>query len=100
MGIREKKHITKEEVQHTAWLAHIKLSEDELVQFTKQLNRILDYFKNLDKAETERVPPTYHVADLINIWRDDKTREGLQKEEVIGNAPRKEKGFFRSPRMV
>lgn len=95
-----KRHISREEVEHVAWLAHIELTEEEKERFTDQFNRILDYFKKVDEADTKDVAPTYHVLDLINIYREDKAKEPLPKDEALKNAPKKEDGFFKSPRIV
>ncbi len=95
-----KRHISREEVEHVAWLAHIELTEEEKTLFTEQFNRILDYFKSIDEADTKDVAPTYHVLDLVNICREDKPKEPLPKDAVMGNAPKKEEGFFKSPRIV
>ena len=100
MRTREIKHISEEEVEHVAWLAHIKLADDEKVLFTEQFNRILDFFREIDEAQTEGVPPTYHVLEIVNVWRKDEGGESLSREEILKNAPKKENGFFRSPRMV
>ncbi len=100
MATKEKKHISKEEVEHVAWLAHVELTEEEKALFTDQFNRILDYFKTIDEAETEGVPPTYHVLDLVNVFRKDEPEESLSKEESLKNAPQKQEGFFKSPRIV
>ena len=43
------KRITKKEVEHVAWLAKIKLSEDEMNLFTEQFNSILEYFRIIDE---------------------------------------------------
>jgi aspartyl-tRNA(Asn)/glutamyl-tRNA(Gln) amidotransferase subunit C len=96
----KKSHISRDEVEHVAWLAHIELTEEEKEVFTEQFNRILGFFKKIDEADTERVPPTYHVLDLINIQRADEAGESLPKEEPLKNAPRKEERFFKSPRIV
>jgi len=95
-----KRHISQEEVEHIAWLAHIDLTEEEKALFTEQFNKILDFFKNIDQADTKNVPPTYHVLDLVNIYRSDEAKESLSKDESLENAPRKEEGFFKSPRIV
>jgi len=95
-----KQHISREEVEHIAWLAHLELAEEEKALFTQQFNRILDYFRKIDETDTENVPPTYHVLDLVNVFRKDYVKESLPKEESLKNAPEKEKGFFKSPRIV
>ena len=58
---KEKLHLSKKEVEHVAWLAHIELSEQEKTLFTEQFNEILEYFKKIDEVDTEDVEPTYHV---------------------------------------
>lgn len=96
----KKRRITKKEVEHVAWLAHVDLSEEEKRIFTEQFNEILDYFEKIDDAETEDVPPTYHVLDLVNVYREDEAAESIEREDALRNAPKKEKGFFKAPRIV
>jgi aspartyl-tRNA(Asn)/glutamyl-tRNA(Gln) amidotransferase subunit C len=93
-------HISRDEVEHVAWLAHIELTEEEKTLFTEQLNRILDYFRKIDEADTKNVQPTYHVLDLVNVYRNDKAKKSLPKQEPLKNAPKEEDGFFKSPRIV
>jgi len=96
----KKRHISKEEVEHTAWLARIELSEEEKELFTEQFNKILDYFKKIDEVETEEIPPTYHVLDLANVYREDKVLPSLPPEKILKNASKREKRFFKAPRIV
>jgi len=95
-----KRHISREEVEHVAWLARIELSEEEKGLFTEQFNQILDFFEKIDEVDTEGVPPTYHVLDLLNVYRGDGVGPSLATEEALKNAPKGEKGFFRAPRIV
>jgi len=95
-----RKRITIEDVEHIAWLAHIELTEEEKEVFVEQFNRILDFFKKIDEVDTSNVPPTYHVLDLVNVFRKDEIGEPLPKDSVLMNAPKKEDGFFKSPRIV
>jgi aspartyl-tRNA(Asn)/glutamyl-tRNA(Gln) amidotransferase subunit C len=96
----KKGHISKKEVEHVAWLARIELSEEEKDLFTKQFNEILDYFKKIDSVNTEEVPPMYHVLYLVNIFREDEVLPSLPEKEVLKNAPKKERRFFRAPRLI
>ncbi|MEM2970399.1 MAG: Asp-tRNA(Asn)/Glu-tRNA(Gln) amidotransferase subunit GatC [Candidatus Bathyarchaeia archaeon] len=95
-----KNQITREEVEHIAWLAHIELTEEEKKIFTEQFNKILDFFKKINEVDTEHVPPTYHVLDISNVERQDEVGESLPQTETLKNAPKKEDGFFKSPRIV
>ena len=96
----KRQQLTKKDVEHIAWLAHIELSEEEKALFTEQFNDILDYFKKIDEVDTEGVEPTYHVLDLENVSRRDKTEPSLPVEEALRNAPKKEKKFIKAPRIV
>jgi aspartyl-tRNA(Asn)/glutamyl-tRNA(Gln) amidotransferase subunit C len=96
----KRQHLSKKDVEHVAWLAHIELSDKEKTLFTEQFNEILDYFKKIDEVDTEGVEPTYHVLDLKNVSRTDETSPSLPIEEALRNAPKKEKKFIKAPRIV
>ncbi len=92
--------ITKEDVEHISWLASIKIEDVEKDEFVEQFNSILEYFHQLDEVDTDGVEPTYRVVDLANIFREDVAYESLSQEEALKNAPRRENGYFKSPRIV
>ena len=96
----KRRHPSKKEVEHTAWLAHIELSEKEKTRFTEQFNDILNYFKKIDEVDTEDVQPTYHVLDLMNVYREDEATPSLPAGEALKNVPKKEKQFLKAPRIV
>jgi aspartyl-tRNA(Asn)/glutamyl-tRNA(Gln) amidotransferase subunit C len=92
--------ITMEDVEHISWLASINIADQEKEEFVDQLGSVLEYFQQLDEVDTKDVEPTYRVVDLANIFRDDIPGESLDQEESLSNAPRKEDGYFKSPRIV
>ena len=96
----KKRLISEKEVEHIAWLARIELSQKEKDVFTRQFNEILDYFQKIAEADTEEVPPTYHVLDMINVFREDAVSPSLSEEAALKNAPKKEKRFIKAPRIV
>jgi len=98
--VMKRRRITNEEVEHVAWLAHVELSEEEKKLFTAQFNEILDYFEKIDEVDTEDVPPTYHVLGLVNVYREDEAKESMKGKDALRNAPKKERGFFKAPRIV
>lgn len=96
----KKRFISREVVVHIARLARVELSEEEKRLFTKQFNEILEYFRKVDELDTEKVPPTYHVLDLVNVFRKDEVKPSLPKEEATRNAPKKEKMYFKAPKII
>jgi len=96
----KRRHLSKKNVEHIAWLAHIELSKKEKTLFTKQFNEILEYFKKIDEVDTEHVQPTYHVLDLRNVYREDEATPSMPTKEALKNAPKKEKKFIKAPRII
>jgi aspartyl-tRNA(Asn)/glutamyl-tRNA(Gln) amidotransferase subunit C len=92
--------ITRDDVSHISWLASVKIEDAEKDEFVEQFNSILDYFHQLDEVNTDGVEPTYRVMELANIFRDDIACQSLSQDEALRNAPRRENGYFKSPRIV
>jgi aspartyl-tRNA(Asn)/glutamyl-tRNA(Gln) amidotransferase subunit C len=92
--------ITAKEVRYVADLARLELSPEEVELFTGDMNRILDYMDQLNELDTGGVEPTSHVLSLKNVFREDVVVESLPVDEVLANAPRREKGHFVVPKII
>ena len=94
--------ITSKDLTHIGWLARLELSEKDIEEYAPKLNPVLEYFSELDEVDTEGVEPTYHVLALSNVFREDEvnTKCSLDQEEALSNAPNKQDGFFKAPRMM
>ncbi len=92
--------ITKKEVEHVALLARLDLSEKEKEDYTNQLNSIIGYMNKINELDTENVEPTAHVLPIFNVMREDNAKDSLDRGEVLKNAPEKENGQFKVPKIV
>ena len=92
--------ITKDKVDHIAWLARIKVTETEKENFTKLFNEILEYFEKIDEVDTTDVDYTFHGVQIKNVLRDDVVKSSLSKEDVFKNIPKKDKNYIKAPRMT
>ncbi len=92
--------LSREEVEHVAIPVRLKLDEAETVQFTEQMNDILDNFAQLQEVETSQVSGTAHVLPLINVVRDDCVRPSLPPDVALANAPERVDDLFKVPRVV
>ena len=92
--------ITAAEVRHVASLAKLALSAEELSRVGRELNRILDYFAELQELNTAEVPITSHALPLVTVYREDQAAESLTVAEAVQNAPDGVDGYFRVPRIV
>ncbi|MDO9210537.1 MAG: Asp-tRNA(Asn)/Glu-tRNA(Gln) amidotransferase subunit GatC [Deltaproteobacteria bacterium] len=92
--------ITKEEVEHIAYLARLKFNAQEEELFTTQLNSILDYMEQLGKVDTTNVEPTFHAVAGKNVFREDSVAPSISQDLSLSNAPDRDRGFFRVPKII
>ena len=92
--------LTRDDVNNLANLARIALSEEEKDKLQKDMESILGYVSELQKAptpsdsETERQnPENYH---LKNVMRDDDGtfESGLNTETILSQAPKRKGDYF------
>ena len=91
--------ISIKDVEHVAKLARLELTEDEKEKFSKQLGDILTYVEQMNKIDTTNVEPMSHAIPLVNVMREDEIVSEQTKDELMANAPAKEDGFFRVPKI-
>lgn len=89
--------INEEQVRHVAHLARLAVTDEEVAQFTVQLEKILGFAEQLNELDTTGVEPTTHVLDLKNVLRKDEVRPSLPRTEVERLAPDWEDGQVRAP---
>jgi len=93
--------VDEKTVKKVAEVARLKLSEDELKKFSKDLNNILDAFKELDKVKTDGIQPTFWPIEVKDVLREDKVSESLEEKEALKNVKEnKEDGYFKGPKVV
>ncbi len=100
MACMASRRITTEDVAHVAQLARLRLTDEELEQFTGQLAAVLDHARDVEALDTAGVPPTAHPLPLTNVLRDDRVEESLDRKEVLAAAPAVEDDRFRVPRIL
>jgi len=81
--------LTKEEVQHIAKLARLKLKPEEVEKFSKQLSDILSHAKMLDEVDTKSVEPIAQITGLKNILFKDEVKNCSYTDGLLGQTPQK-----------
>jgi aspartyl-tRNA(Asn)/glutamyl-tRNA(Gln) amidotransferase subunit C len=92
--------VTIKDVEHIAELARLKFNEQELDNFTHQLNEILSYVEKLNELDTENVEPLSHPVENNNVFREDEVKPSIMREEALRNAPDKNELFFKVPKVI
>lgn len=91
--------LTEKEIRHTAKLAKVQLTGEEVVKFQSQLTEILEYFKILTEVPTDNIPPTFQVTGINTVFRIETTQpyNRLSPEKALRNASEKENQYFVVP---
>ena len=92
--------ITKQEVKKVANLARLELDENEINNHAKQLEKILDYIRQLEKIDTKDVPCTTRAIEVTNVFRKDQKKNSDCTEELLELGPSREDKYFKVPKII
>ncbi|MFH1265535.1 MAG: Asp-tRNA(Asn)/Glu-tRNA(Gln) amidotransferase subunit GatC [Planctomycetota bacterium] len=92
--------ISRSEVEKVSLLGRLLLSENELDKMTAQLGEILQYMDLLAEVDTERVEPMAHAMDFSDVFRRDRARPSLDRDQALANAPHRDDECYRVPAVL
>ena len=81
-------------------LARLDVTPDEVQRITTQMAGMLEHFADIDALDLSDIEPMTQPFPLSNVFREDVVVTGLDREEVLANAPAAEDGRFRVPPIV
>ena len=92
--------VTEKDVNTVAVLSRLSFSPEEMTEYAEKFSSIIDYMDILQKADTADVPPTAHALPMQNVLREDVVRPSIDRELALLNAPEKEDGYFKVPKVL
>ncbi|HSE61448.1 MAG TPA: Asp-tRNA(Asn)/Glu-tRNA(Gln) amidotransferase subunit GatC [Candidatus Saccharimonadales bacterium] len=93
--------ISQDDVTYVAALAKIAITNEEAARFTKELDAILGYVKQLETVDTTGLEPTYQVTGLKNVTRKDEVIDyGTSRDDLLKNTPRSQDGYIKVPKVL
>ncbi|SEH22084.1 Asp-tRNA(Asn)/Glu-tRNA(Gln) amidotransferase subunit GatC [Selenomonas sp. KH1T6] len=92
--------VTKEDLDNVAVLSRLSIAEEDTERYLGNLDKILTYMDNLSELDTENVKPTTYPLPMANVFRKDEVKESLDREAALANAPLKEDGYFKVPKVL
>lgn len=92
--------LDKEQVQHIAMLARLKLTDEEYAESVEKLSSIVDFVDQLSKADTDGVIPMAHPFDAIQRLRPDAVTESNERDRYQENAPEVADGLYLVPKVI
>jgi len=92
--------LDKDQVQHIAMLARLRLADDEFDETVDKLSRIVEFVDQLSLAETEGVVPMAHPLNESQRLRADEVTESDEREALQENASSIENGLYLVPKVI
>lgn len=92
--------IKDEEVLHIAKLARLNLKENEIQNYKKNLEEILEFADTINKVDTDNIDETIGINENYNVFRKDEIISESDKDELLANAPSQDEGMFRIPKVI
>ena len=92
--------ISKEEILHIAKLASLKIKEEEIEEYRKNLQDILNYANIINSVDTSALEETKGISSNINVFREDIVKEFENVEGIMQNAPEEANNMFKIPKVI
>lgn len=92
--------LDKDQVQHIAMLARLRLADEEFAETVDKLSRIVDFVDQLSKAATQDVVPMAHPLDASQRLRPDEVTERDDRDRFQANAPLVRDGLYLVPKVI
>ena len=92
--------VSKEEVLHIAKLAALNIKDEEVEEYRKNLQDILNFAEIVNGVDTEAVSETIGSTDNVNVFREDEIKEFKDLDLLLANAPEKQNNMFNIPKVI
>ena len=92
--------LDKEQVQHIAMLARLKLSDEEYAESVEKLSKIVDFVDQLSSVDTTNVLPMAHPVDAAQRLRPDDVTETNNRDHYQQNTPEVVDGLYLVPKVL
>ena len=92
--------VSKEEIMHIAKLANLKLKEEEIPEYIKNLQDILNFANIVDEAPIDVLETAIGAIDNYNVFRKDEIKIFEDNKALLQNAPEQEDNMFKIPKVL
>ena len=92
--------VSKEEILHIAQLANLKIRDEEIGEYIKNLQDILNFANVVNKAPIDGLEVSLGVTDRFNVFRKDEIKVFEDNKALLANAPEQEDNMFKIPKVL
>jgi aspartyl-tRNA(Asn)/glutamyl-tRNA(Gln) amidotransferase subunit C len=87
-------------INKLAELSKLEFNEEDAAEIQKNLGNILDLVEKLNEVDTEGVEPLIYMNENVDVFREDKVKQVISKEEGLKNAPDKDSDYIKVPKVI
>ena len=92
--------VSKEEILHIAKLARLKLKDEEIPEYIKNLQDILEFANVVNEAPIEGLDTAIGAIDNYNVFRKDEIKVFEDNKALLQNTPEQEDNMFKIPKVI
>jgi len=92
--------ISKEELLHIAKLSDLEIKENEIDEYLKNLEDILNYTETIDKIDVSKLDETIGATEDYNVFRKDEVKQFDNIDQMMENAPEVDRNMFKIPKVL
>ncbi len=89
-----------ESIKKIAFLARLKIPDEEAEILCDELNTIIDWVEQLSSVDTENTEAMTSVAKMELNRREDANSVNEQRENILANSPHDADLYFSVPKVV
>ena len=92
--------LNKNQAQHIAMLARLKLSDDEYAESVEKLSKLIDFVDQLSAVDTTDIIPMAHPLAAAQTLRPDDVTEVDNRDHYQQNANEVVDGLYLVPKVL
>lgn len=92
--------ISKEELLHIAKLSDLEIKENEIEEYLKNLEDILNYAETIDKIDVSKLDETIGATEDYNVFRKDEVKQFDNIDQMMENGPEVDRNMFKIPKVL
>ena len=91
--------MSKVNLEYLSALSKMKLTDDEMAQFEKDFDKIIDFISDIKDVDTSAISNKVRTISLDDL-REDEAKPSMDRVAVLQNAPKQKDGCYVTPLVV
>ena len=89
-------------ISHVAALARLSLTNEEILQFSKELKEVIEMFQVISEADVNGFEPSIQPVSDNELMREDAVDKTsmLSRDDALSLSPNSKDGYFKGPKAL